>query len=132
MNSLSRAVLLVARAALKDIAVLTATASGSGVDITDYEGALALTQMVGTVSGTTPTLDGKIETSDASGSGYATAKNVAAADALFAQVTASNNTQTVFLDCDAQKKFLRYTATIAGTTPSFAVGCLLSGAKKYV
>lgn len=131
MNTLSRAVLQQTRVMLKDVSALTATGSSTGLDVSVYEGVLAFSQIVGTVSGTTPTLDGKIETSDASGSGYVTAKTTTAVDATFTQVTASNSLQVVFCDCDALKQYARWTYTIAGTTPSFTAGCMLVGVKKY-
>lgn len=131
-TALHAAVVNQTRVMLANIAAQTATFNGTNTDVTSYEGVLACTQIVGTVSGTTPTLDGKVETSDTSGSGYVSVPTTSGASAAtYTQVTASNNVQTVFIDKRACKKFIRYTGTIGGTTPSFTMGVLLTTVAKY-
>lgn|SRR3990167_1624923 len=98
-------------------ATRTSTANGTGVDIRDYTGRIEVTLDVGAVSGTTPTLDIKIQESDTSGGTYTDI-----AGAAFTQVTASNVIASIGVDIDAVKRYIRAVATIAGTSPSFACG----------
>lgn len=51
----------------------TATVTGAAVRIHQYQGGLEITQVVGTVGGTSPTLDGKIQESEDIGVALATA-----------------------------------------------------------
>lgn len=101
----------------------TSTVTGTGIDTMGYNDAM-ITLEVGTVSGTSPTLDGKIQESDVLGSGY-----VDLAGATFTQVTASNNTQKIRLT-GKTKRYIRFVGTIAGTSPSFdlAANALLGNA----
>lgn len=123
--NLMRALVKTFLVTLSAIAARTSTVTATGVDVTDYEGVVVIDQLVGTVSGTTPTLNGKIQDS---------ADNSAWADvtgATFTQVTASDSYQTITLDLDKTRRYVRYVGTIAGTTPSFTMGVFLRGAKKY-
>lgn len=96
----------------------TSTATGTGVDTLGYNSA-AVALEVGAVSGTSPTLDVKIQDS---------ADNSAFADVAgltFTQVTASNNSQILRiegLNTATRRRYLRAVGTIAGTSPSFAFG----------
>lgn len=109
------------------IAARTATVTASGVDVSDYSGPLLIIQNIGTVSGTNPTWDGKIEDS-ADDSSYASVTG-----ATFTQVTASNSTQTLLLDTRAVRKYIRYVGTVGGTsTPTFSVGVTTHGVKNYI
>lgn len=110
-------------------AARTANVNGTGVDIFSYEGVLKVTQNVGTVSGTTPTLVGKLQ---------ASADNAAWTDiagATFAQATAAGK-QSIALDTRKVgetvpgAKFIRYVGTIGGTTPSFTIAVYATGATK--
>lgn len=95
----------------------TATVTGAGVDTLGYNDA-SCTLEVGTVSGTTPTLNVKLQDSATSGGTYADITG-----ATFTQVTASDKSQTIRvggLGID-KKRFIRAVATIGGTTPSFGV-----------
>ena len=92
----------------------TATANGTGVDLQGYINAggrqMKAFLDVGAVSGTTPTLDVKLQDS---------ADNVTYADiagATFAQATAATSQAIHFR---TNKRYVRAVATIAGTTPSF-------------
>lgn len=112
----------VARTTLSAIAARTSTVTGSAVDVSKNAGSLVILQEVGTVSGTTPTLDGKIQDSDDGSTGWADVTG-----ATFTQVTASDSYQKLVLDARQVKKFVRYVGTIAGTTPSFTMGvCVLA------
>lgn len=103
----------------------TASVNGSGVDTLGYNSAAFILE-VGAVSGTTPTLDVKIQESDDN----ATFTDVAGA--TFTQVTASNNSQILRVEGlgTDRKRYLRAVATIGGGTPSvtFAVVALLGRA----
>ena len=96
----------------------TSTQNGTGVDTLGYNSASVALE-VGTVSGTTPTLDVKIQDS---------ADNSAFADVTgltFTQVTASNNSQVLRiegLNTTTRRRYLRAVGTIAGTSPSFDIG----------
>jgi len=103
---------------LSDIAARTATVTGSWIDVRQYEGDLVILQEVGTVSGTSPTLDGKIQdATDGSGTGAADVSG-----ATFTQVTASNSKQKITIPAGSVRGWICYVGTIAGTTPSFMVG----------
>ena len=107
-------------------AVRTASANGAWVDLRDTDGNGFALQNVGVVSGTTPTLDTKLqEADDAAGTG---AQDIAGA--TFTQVTASNKTQAI--NFKRTKGFVRAVATIAGTTPSFPSTVIVSGQRKAV
>ena len=94
----------------------TATATGAGVDTMGYNSAAVVLE-VGVVSGTTPTLDVKIQDSATVGGTY-----VDVPGAVFTQVTATNNAQILRIEDlgITRKRFIRAVGTIAGTTPSFA------------
>lgn len=99
----------------------TSTQTGSGVDTTGYN-SLAASLEVGVVSGTTPTLDVKLQESDTSGGTYTDISG-----ATFTQVTATGNSQIIRVEglnqgTSGRKRFIRAVGTIAGTTPSFAFG----------
>lgn len=106
----------------------TATTNGSAVDTFGYNSA-AVTLEVGAVSGTSPTLDVKIQESADGSTGWADVSG-----ATFTQVTAANNSQIIRVEGlgTSRKRYLRAVATIAGTSPSFtlAVELLLGRAFK--
>ena len=104
-------------------AAATANATGTGVDVSEYEGSLVFTQNIGLITGT---IDGKIITSDAS--------NLSSpSDAgTFTQITASTDpaSQSITIQCSALKKYVGYIGTI-GTGPAL-VGCTMLGQKSIV
>ncbi|HZT82960.1 MAG TPA: hypothetical protein VFA26_22210 [Gemmataceae bacterium] len=102
----------------------TGTVTGTGGDMLAGDGRCFAIQQVGAVSGTSPTLDGKVQES----SDNSTWTDVAGA--AFAQVTASNNYQAITFD--RTKRYLRYVGTIGGTSPSFALAVVISEQKKQV
>lgn len=102
----------------------TATFNSTSVDLQNYEGDVLVTEDVQTVSGTTPTLDGKIQDS---------ADNAAFADVTgytFAQRTATGGPATVRVDKRKVRRYVRYVGTIAGTSPSFALSVVAHGQLK--
>jgi len=125
MGALVNAMALFAQSVMENIAAKTATFNGTAFDTLDHDGQVGITQLVGVVSGTTPTLDGKVQSSDTSGGTYADVPG-----ATFTQVTVTNNHQRKVVDLNNCKRFIRYVGNIAGTTPSFTVGVLFEGLKK--
>jgi len=112
------------RATVSHIAARTSTLTTSGVDLQSYIGQVVIGQLVGTVSGTTPTLDGKIQSS---------ADNSTWADvtgATYTQATASNDVQFIAVDTRLASRYVRYVGTVAGTSPSFTMGVQLLGQKQ--
>jgi hypothetical protein len=103
---------------------LTASANGGTGDMISGDGLCVAIQQVGAVSGTSPTLAGKIQES-ADGSAWSDVTG-----ATFTTVTASTNTQAVGFE--RTKRYLRYVATIGGTTPSFAVAAIIGEQKKQI
>lgn len=100
--------------------------NGTGVDVSGYHGVLAITQHVGIVTGTTPTLDGKIQDS-ADNSTFADVSG-----ATFTQVTASGSFQTIAVNTQSVRKYIRYARTAGGTTPNFTVGVIAVGQKSVI
>lgn len=104
---------------------LTTTTTGTGVAVGAGYGddAIAIVN-VGVVSGTTPTMDVTIQTSNAVGGTYATV-------ATFGQVTASNKTGAIGFSLSGKNStpndqlFVRAVATIGGTTPHFQADVIL-------
>lgn len=103
---------------------LTASANGSSGDMINGDGQCFAIQQVGAVSGTSPTLAGKIQESS-DGSSWSDISG-----ATFTTVTASTNNQAITFE--RTKRYLRYAATIGGTTPSFNVAVIVSQQKKQV
>ena len=103
---------------------LTGSVNGSTADMINGDSSCFAIQQVGTVSGTSPTLAGKIQES----SDGTTWTDVA--NATFAQVTASNNYQAISFE--RTKRYLRYVGTVGGTSPSFAIAVVISEQKKQI
>ena len=102
-----------------------ANANGTAVDLRDYvgKGELAFLLSVGSASGTSPTLNVKVQQSDSSGSGFADIANGA-----FAQVTGTGFWQ---LRVTPTKRYIRAVATVGGTSPVFGA-CLVAVGKARV
>lgn len=96
----------------------TATTTGSAVDTKGYNSAAVILE-VGTVSGTTPTLDVKFQECATSGGTYTDVSG-----AVFTQVIATGSSQILRIEDlgVTRKRYLKAVGTIAGTTPSFAFG----------
>ena len=99
----------------------TAAATGTGVDLLDYEGPMLVTQNHGVSTGT---LDGKIQDS-ADNSSFADVAGL-----TFAQVTTTVNTQSIVIQSKQVRRYVRYLGTV-GTGPQ-VVGVTMSGVKKSV
>ena len=102
------------------------TTNGTGQDVSTFEGMGVALLDVNTESGTTPTLDVKLQESDTVGGTYTDI-----AGAVFTQVTAGAVIQSIPVDLSQTKKFVRAVATEGGTSPVFAFGVTIRGVKKY-
>jgi hypothetical protein len=113
--------------AVSAIAARTSTVTTSAVDVRTYKGGFIFQQLVGVVSGTTPTLNGKIQTSADGSTGWADISG-----ATFTEVTASDSFQKIGIVENQTLGYVRYVGTIAGTTPSYTMGVVLLAAKERV
>jgi hypothetical protein len=101
--------------------------NSSVIDMLSGDGRCFAIQMAGAVSGTNPTLDGKIQEGTlANGSDMADVSG-----ATFTQVTAQNNTQAITFD--RTKRYVRYVGTIGGTsTPTVLTSVFIGEQKKQL
>lgn len=101
----------------------TATNTGTGVSCKGFTHALCVLS-VGTVTGTSPTLDVKIQDCATVGGTYADITGAA-----FTQVTATPSTATDvqigIIQLNGKNEFLRSLGTIGGTSPSFPFSCTI-------
>lgn len=104
---------------------LTVTTNGAAVDLVDSDNQCSATLHIGAVTGTSPTLDVKIQESATSGGTYTDI-----AGATFAQQTASN--KWLSINFKRSLRFGRAVAILAGTTPNFTMAVVILGQKKAV
>jgi hypothetical protein len=105
------------------------TATGNGAvapDLRDIEGEIAILLDSAAGTGTTPTLDVKIQDSADGSTGWTDI-----AGATFTQVVAVASQQKLVLNKDAVRRYIRIVHTIAGTTPSFTFSVNAVGVSKY-
>lgn len=100
--------------ALHPTAARTTTTNGSAVDVRAQKGIAAVLLDSAAGTGTTPTLDVKIQDSADGSTGWADI-----AGAAFTQVTNAASQQKIGVDLDSCRGYIRAVATIGGTTPSF-------------
>lgn len=103
---------------------VTATGNGTGVDIGDYIGTLKIMASVEAVSGTTPTLDLKVQDSP-DNSAWTDVTNGA-----FTQVTTSDAFETLHLDTRAMDQYIRIVDTAGGTSPVYRRAVLAVGRRQ--
>ncbi len=123
LNVLAHAFGLVLAAAARR----TTTLTGTGIDVLHYEGVALAVLNASAGTGTTPTLDVKLQHSD-DNSTYADVTGGA-----FTQVTDVAGTagvQVKRVNVSDLKRYVRAIGTIAGTTPSFDFGVEFIGIKK--
>lgn len=99
----------------------TAAATGTGVDLLDYDGPILITQHHGLSTGT---LDGKIQDS-ADNSSFADVSG-----ATFSQETTTVGVQKLALQAHQIRRYIKYVGTV-GTGPAI-VGVSMTGVKKSV
>tara|TARA_B100000214_G_scaffold335286_1_gene278476 strand:- start:3392 stop:3775 length:384 start_codon:yes stop_codon:yes gene_type:complete len=95
-------------------AAVTSTATSAAIDLKEYDGdvSLILTSAAGT--GSSPTLDVKVQDSDASDGTYGDLSGAA-----FTQVTDSVSMQVITFKKDEAKRYIKIVQTVGGSTPSF-------------
>ncbi len=103
---------------------ITTSTNGPAADLLAGDGPCFAVQQVGNVSGSSPSLTGKIQESD-NGSSWTDI-----AGATFTPVTSAGNYQTITFE--RSKRYVRYVSTVSGTGPSFAVAVFVSQQKKVV
>lgn len=108
------------------VATFGADANGSAVDVSEYDGPVAV--LLNTSAGTGDmTLDVKLQDSADGSTGWADV-----ASAAFTRVTTTASSQKLVFNPAATAKFVRAVIDVGGTTPSFVVGSQLVGVPKYV
>lgn len=123
MTALTNAVAMQTQVVLGNFAHAGATASATGVDITDYEGQVSVVVNQCYASGSPTTNTITVEHSDSLSSGYTT---------LNTTTNMVNGTPQRFTyDTNALKRYLRVTLTIAGGSTPYVEACaILTGVKK--
>jgi hypothetical protein len=106
-------------------ASLNANGNGAAIDLGAYEGEVAVMLAAKSVSGTTPTLDVKLQDSDDGVAGWADIGGMA-----FAQVNTVASSQKLALKSDSCKRYIRAVDTVGGTTPVYARSVQALGLKK--
>ena len=107
-------------------AAVTSTATSAAIDLKEYDGdvSLILTSAAGT--GSSPTLDVKVQDSDESGGTYGDLSGAA-----FTQVTDSASMQVITFSKDEAKRYIKIVQTVGGSTPSFTFNINALALKKY-
>jgi len=103
---------------------LTATGNGTGVDLGDGDGPCTLVHHVVAAGGTSPDLVAVLAESDNNSSGWSEIP------AEIDEVSAAGDLQIV--QFFRTKRYVRYTRTITGTSPSFTVSVLALQQKKMI
>ena len=127
MTHLLNALALATSAALATAARRTSTLTGTAVDVLEYEGVALVLLNTAAGTGTTPTLDVKLQHSDDN----STFSDVTSG--AFSQVTDVAGTagvKVMKVNVADLKRYMRVLGTIAGTTPSFDFGVEFVGIKK--
>tara|TARA_Y100001938_G_C7846913_1_gene308877 strand:+ start:158 stop:541 length:384 start_codon:yes stop_codon:yes gene_type:complete len=107
-------------------ASVSATATSSAIDLKDFDGDVLLVLNCAAGTGSSPTLDVKVQDSDETGGTYGDLSGAA-----FTQVTTSASLQTLEVNKDECKRFIKLVQTVGGSSPVFVYGISLIGAKKY-
>lgn len=103
--------------------VISSTQTSGAIDISAYEGQIAITQTTGAVAGA-GTLTTTLTFSTATGGSYAAITGVAA----FTATTGATTVETIFVDTNAVPGFMKILSTLAGT--SVAAAYVVTGVKK--
>jgi len=104
----------------------TATGNATGADVQARDGDLVLVLDSAAGTGTTPTLDVTVESSDTLGGTY-----TAITGAAFTRVTTTASQQLLVISKDEARRFVRIVYTLTGTTPSFTFSVNALGVNKY-
>lgn len=127
LHVLGKALLL----SLAATATRTTSSTGSGVDMIDYEGQIAVV-VDSSASAATGTFDHFLEECDTSGGTYTAVPVAALAEGAFTQVTnAAASQQVRHLDIADRKRFIRAAWTAGGGSPSAGFSVHVLAQKKY-
>ena len=107
-------------------ASVTATATSGAIDLKEFDGDVLLVLNCAAGTGSSPTLDIKVQDSDETGGTYGDLSGAA-----FTQVTDSASVQTLEVNKDECKRFIKIVQTVGGSSPVFVYGVSLIAAKKY-
>jgi len=101
---------------------VNSTSDGSSIDLIAADGNCFAIQMIGVVTGTTPSLAGKIQESS-DGSVWSDISG-----ATFTAVTTSTSLQVITFQ--RTKRYVRHFRTLSGTTPVFLLAVVIGEQKK--
>lgn len=104
----------------------TATGNGAAVDVQTLDGDIFLILDSAAGTGTTPTLDIKVQSSDTSGGTFTDITG-----AVFTQVTGTAAQQAITISKDEARRWIRIVYTVGGSNPSFTFSVNGVGVKKY-
>jgi hypothetical protein len=128
---LSQASAATSTSLIDTISISANVASGAGkwLDVRPYDGEILVIQNVGVLTGTNPTVAGKLQTAtDANGTSAADISGSA-----YTSVSSNNNVQALVLD---PKKlaagFIGYSGTLGGTAGPTALVSVVAAGKKHV
>lgn len=107
-------------------AAVTSTATSAAIDLKEYDGDVSLILSCAAGTGSSPTLDVKVQDSDASGGTYGDLSGAA-----FTQVTDSASVQVITFVKDEAKRYIKIVQTVGGSTPSFTFSINAVALKKY-
>lgn len=110
--------------ALAPTKAITATDTGAAVDVGDFSGLGLLVLNASAGTGTTPTSTVKVQHSADGTTGWTDF-------ATFAAQAAAASHQSLLVNTDSLKKFVRVVNTLGGTTPGYSFGVSLVGLKQY-
>lgn len=105
-------------------AARTTTVNGTSLDLQNYIGDIMAVLNSAAGTGTSPTLDVKLQDS-ADDSAFADV-----AGKTFTQITGTASLQTMNIDVRAVRRYIRLVATIGGTSPSFTCVGTFQGMKQ--
>ena len=107
-------------------AAVTSTATSSAIDLLEYDGDVLLILDSAAGGGASPTLDIKLTECDTTGGTYTDLSG-----ATFTQVVDAASMQTLAINKDSSKRFIRIVQTVGGSSPTFTFSINLIGLKKY-
>jgi hypothetical protein len=104
-----------------------ANLAGVAVDLANGTAFCSSVLSIGAVSGTSPTMDVKLQASTTTNTGWNDISG-----ATFTQATTSNTFQIINFQLPADTRYVRCTGTVGGTLTSAVVSCTVYAHKKYV
>jgi len=107
-------------------AAVTSTATSSAIDLLEYDGDVLLILDSAAGGGSSPTLDIKLTECATTGGTYTDLSG-----ATFTQVVDAASMQTLTINKDSSKRFVKIVQTIGGSSPTFTFSINLIGLKKY-